>query len=67
MPFFKLFITSTLLSVTALAAAQIIYDPVLFCPLSDTSVEVAGTAWQIGLPVPGGDSTYTVLVRVDSN
>ena len=62
MPYIKFFITSSLLSVAALAAPQIINDPVLFCPLVDTSVEVAGTAWQIGLSVPGGDSTYTILV-----
>ncbi|KAF2488426.1 hypothetical protein BU16DRAFT_532218 [Lophium mytilinum] len=53
---------SAFLSTAAVAAPapvpapQIIYDPVLFCPIVDSSEEIAGDAWQIGLSVPGGDT-----------
>ncbi|KAF1989638.1 hypothetical protein K402DRAFT_451842 [Aulographum hederae CBS 113979] len=51
-----LILTSAFLSTVAVAAPQIIYDPIMYCPLVDSTTEIAGKAWQIGLSVPGGDT-----------
>ncbi|KAF2812163.1 uncharacterized protein BDZ99DRAFT_474380 [Mytilinidion resinicola] len=54
----EIFAASAFLSIAAVAAPapQIIYDPVYFCPLVDSSEEITGTPWQIGLSIPGGDT-----------
>lgn len=51
----KLFITSSLLSVLAVAAPQAFYQPTLYCPLVDSTEEVSADPWQIGASAEGGD------------
>lgn len=53
----KLFITTIVLAVTIRAAPQWYPQPDYFCPVVNSSEEVAGHRWQIGVNVSGGSCT----------
>lgn len=54
----KPFITTIVLAVAIRAAPQVpIYPGSYYCPVADSTEEVAGKPWQIGLNVAGGSCT----------